>query len=91
MAFDIEMLQGIYNDLLAKKKVAVDNALLRLDDEVNGRLELLRANLVELVTKELTEEASKPFDHDIALFEKALIVEQKSEEPASVADQPIVE
>lgn len=90
MAFDTEKLQEVYNELLAQKKVAVDNSLLRLDDEVNGRLELLRANLVELVTKELTEEAVKPFEHDLALFEKALIVEK--EEPAPVEPiAPIVE
>ena len=84
--FNAEKLQEIYNDLLAQKQVAIDTALARKEDEVNGRLELLRPEIEKLVEKELVEEAIKPFEHDIALFEKALVIEVVEPEIDPIAE-----
>jgi len=89
MEIDIEKAKAYYDEIVAARDKAVAEALLHKEDEINKRIDELRPDLEATVIKDLTEEAEKPYAHDIELFEKLFKVSADAPvaDNASVAEE----
>lgn len=75
--FDVEKLKDYYNELVAKRDEAVVNALVTKDEKVKEAFELAKAEIEERVVAEIIAEAEAPYNHDIELCEKFMVVEEE--------------
>lgn len=88
MDFDVELLKAYYEDVLAKRERAIEDALADKETVANIRFEQEKARILEEVEAELIANAEEPYKHDIELCEKFLVVK---EEEVADENEEIVE
>lgn len=80
MEFDVEKIRNYYNELVAQREEAVVKALSTKDVKIKEAFEQAKVEIEERVIAELVAEAQEPYNHDIELCEKFIVVEEVAEE-----------
>lgn len=80
MDFDVEKLKEYYNALLKEKEQKVNEALSTKDERVRARFEEEKARIEKEEIEKIIAEAEEPYNHDIELCEKFLIVPEEEQE-----------